>query len=136
MSAIVVDLYRSSNPKQQNPGKLLLHPSNYYHEVSFLFLCVIDSIVIAAKFFDDRFFVNSYYAKIGGLSTEELNVLEMDFLYSINFTLHVSSADYQNYHNELFKHIESGACPCCRRLSIVCISRRWTFHSLSNFVRR
>lgn len=71
--------------------------------------------MIAAKFFDDRFFVNSYYAKVGGLSTEELNMLEMEFLYTINFTLLVNTEDYQNYHNELYKHVESGSCPCCSR---------------------
>ena len=79
---------------------------------------LITSLVIAAKFFDDRFFVNSYYAKVGGLSTEELNSLEIEFLYAINFTLLVNAEDYQNYHNELYRHVEDGLCPCCRGLHI------------------
>lgn len=76
-------------------------------------------MVIAAKFFDDRFFVNSYYAKVGGLSTEELNTLEIEFLYAINFTLLVTAEDYQNYHNELYRHVEDGLCPRCRKEFII-----------------
>ena len=76
-------------------------------------------MVIAAKFFDDRFFVNSYYAKVGGLSTEELNTLEIEFLYAINFTLLVTAEDYQNYHNELYRHVEDGLCSRCRKEFII-----------------
>ncbi|KAJ6306659.1 hypothetical protein OIU78_021887 [Salix suchowensis] len=46
---------------------------------------LITSVMIAAKFVDDAFFNNAYYAKVGGVSTEELNRLEMKFLFSIDF---------------------------------------------------
>jgi hypothetical protein len=33
-------------------------------------------MVVSAKFADDTFYKNSYYAKVGGISTEEMNNLE------------------------------------------------------------
>ncbi|KAK4281165.1 hypothetical protein QN277_012690 [Acacia crassicarpa] len=51
---------------------------------------LITSIMLAAKFMDDAFFNNAYYAKVGGVSTSELNKLEMNFLFGIDFRLQVS----------------------------------------------
>jgi hypothetical protein len=34
---------------------------------------LITSIVVSAKFFDDFYFKNSFYAKLGGISTQLLN---------------------------------------------------------------
>ncbi|KAJ7977402.1 Cyclin [Quillaja saponaria] len=48
---------------------------------------LITSIMLAAKFIDDAFFKNVYYAKVGGVSTAELNKLEISFLFSIDFRL-------------------------------------------------
>ena len=74
---------------------------------------LIVSIVLAIKFYDDSFFNNTFYALIGGISTKELNYLEMEFLKEINFSLLVSCEDYQKYHNELCLNTENGLCPCC-----------------------
>ena len=85
------------------------------------FLCslaFIVSVMVAAKFFDDSFFKNEYYARVGGIDTEELNMLEQEFLCSINFSLVVSSEDYQKYHNELYNHAMNDMCPCCCDLNL------------------
>ena len=79
---------------------------------------IITSVMIAIKFFDDSFCVNSFYAQIGGVQTEELNNLEMVFLKSINFTLPVTCEDYQRYRNELYLHVRNGFCTCCCHCSI------------------
>lgn len=76
---------------------------------------IITSVVLAIKFFDDAFYLNSHYARIGGIETEELNMLELEFLKNINFSLHVTCEDYQKYHNELYLHVANGLCPCCRK---------------------
>lgn len=76
-------------------------------------LCLIVSIMIAAKFFDDSFFKNEFYARVGGIDTSELNMLEQEYLCSINFSLVVSPEDYQQYHNELYKHTVNDMCSCC-----------------------
>lgn len=36
---------------------------------------LITSIVLAAKYNDDEFYKNVYYAKVGGISLEEMNML-------------------------------------------------------------
>lgn len=67
--------------------------------------------MLAAKFFDDQYYNNAYYAQIGGVSTEEINSLEVEFLFMINFSLYVSREIYDQYHRELTKHMMSG-CSC------------------------
>ena len=44
--------------------------------------------MLAAKFFDDQYFNNAYYAKVGGVPTNEMNTLEVEFLFMSNFTLY------------------------------------------------
>lgn len=58
---------------------------------------LITSIMVAAKFIDDAFFNNEYYARVGGVSTPELNKLEMKFLFGLDFRLHVSMETFQKY---------------------------------------
>ena len=65
---------------------------------------VITSVVLAAKFFDDQYFNNAYYARIGGVPCEEMNSLELEFLFLTNFSLHVSTDAYAKYYNELANH--------------------------------
>lgn len=71
----------------------------------------------AAKFYDDSFFNNEFYARVGGVSVEELNGLEMDFLFAIHFSLIVPQESYQKLHNELFLHC-SHICSHCRSPSL------------------
>ncbi|TMW64270.1 hypothetical protein Poli38472_012892 [Pythium oligandrum] len=65
---------------------------------------VITSVVLAAKFFDDHYFNNAYYAKVGGVPCPEMNELEVEYLLLINFSLHVASDTYMRYYNELANH--------------------------------
>ena len=44
-----------------------------------------DRVMAAAKFYDDSFFNNELYARIGGVSVDELNALELEFVFLINF---------------------------------------------------
>ena len=68
---------------------------------------VITSIMLAAKFFDDQYFNNAYYAKVGGVPASEMNSLEVEFLFRINFSLHVTPELYNKYHLELVTHAEA-----------------------------
>ena len=63
---------------------------------------VITAILLAAKFFDDAYYNNAYYAKIGGVLVSEMNGLEVDFLFRINFSLHVTPEEYKKYQAELW----------------------------------
>ncbi|KAK9282085.1 hypothetical protein L1049_004997 [Liquidambar formosana] len=69
---------------------------------------LITGVMVAAKFIDDAFFNNAYYAKVGGVSTEELNRLEMKFLFSLDFRLQVSVETFKRYCSELEKEAAGG----------------------------
>ncbi|KDP21459.1 hypothetical protein JCGZ_21930 [Jatropha curcas] len=69
---------------------------------------LMTSLMIAAKFIDDAFFNNAYYAKVGGVSTAELNRLEMKFLFSIDFRLHVNLNTFGRYCCQLEKEAAEG----------------------------
>ena len=64
-------------------------------------------LVIAAKFFEDKFYKNSYYSRVGGISNSELNVLELQFLKMIDFKLFVEVEEYENYRHTLMQYFGS-----------------------------
>lgn len=65
---------------------------------------VITAILLAAKFFDDAYYNNAYYAKVGGVLISEMNGLEVEFLFRINFSLYVSPEVFVKYQDELVCH--------------------------------
>jgi Cyclin len=69
---------------------------------------VVTSVLLAAKFFDDAYYNNAYYAKVGGVLVHEMNGLEVDFLFRINFSLHATPDEFTKYRNELLSHASMG----------------------------
>ncbi|XP_057979727.1 cyclin-U4-1-like [Malania oleifera] len=66
---------------------------------------LITSVMVAAKFLDDIYYNNAHYAKIGGISTAEMNFLEVDFLYGLGFHLNVTPISYNTYCSYLHAHM-------------------------------
>lgn len=62
---------------------------------------LITSVLLSAKFIDDLFYNNAFYAKLGGITTLEMNLLELEFLQFVGFTLSVSPDVFDKYRNEL-----------------------------------
>ncbi|KAK8928771.1 Cyclin-P3-1 [Platanthera zijinensis] len=58
---------------------------------------LIVATAVAAKFADDAFFNNAYYARIGGITTAEMNKLELNFLFSLDFRLQVTVEAFKKY---------------------------------------
>ncbi|KAG6628526.1 hypothetical protein I3843_14G021000 [Carya illinoinensis] len=58
---------------------------------------LITSVMVAAKFMDDMYYNNAYYAKVGGISTTEMNFLEVDFLFGLGFRLNVTPTTFHTY---------------------------------------
>ncbi|EPT27385.1 cyclin, N-terminal domain-containing protein [Toxoplasma gondii ME49] len=54
----------------------------------------ITALTVAAKFFDDTYYSNSFYAKVGGLSLKELNRLEVTLVLLLDFRLHVMPHEF------------------------------------------
>ena len=62
---------------------------------------LLTCVLLAAKFVDDLFYNNAFYAKLGGITTNELNSLEIELLKLINFSLSVNRDSYDHYCYEL-----------------------------------
>ncbi|KAJ1447088.1 cyclin-domain-containing protein [Pelagophyceae sp. CCMP2097] len=58
---------------------------------------IITAVCIAAKFHDDSYYNNTFYSQLGGIPLKELNTLEVEFLFGVNFTLKIDSAVYEKY---------------------------------------
>ena len=69
---------------------------------------------MAAKFYDDSFYNNELYAKVGGVSVDELNELELEFVFLVGFSLIIPLDEYQKLHNNLYIHCKE-ICSHCRR---------------------
>lgn len=59
--------------------------------------------MLATKFFDDRYYNNEYYARVGGIGASEMNLLERDFLQLLNFRLHVQPILFFRYRERLLE---------------------------------
>ncbi|MCO5589131.1 hypothetical protein L7F22_043097 [Adiantum nelumboides] len=66
---------------------------------------LLTSIMVATKFLDDLHHNNAFYAKIGGISLHELNILEIDFLFKLKFQLHVTPVIYEGYNTHLEREL-------------------------------
>ncbi|KAM0934316.1 putative cyclin PHO80, Cyclin-like superfamily [Dioscorea sansibarensis] len=69
---------------------------------------LITAIMVASKFVEDLNYRNSYFAKVGGLTTEEMNRLEIDFLFMMRFKLHVNVSVYESYCMHLEREVSIG----------------------------
>lgn len=62
---------------------------------------LITGVAVAAKFFDDLHYTNSHYARVGGIQLSEFNELEVQFLFALNFNLHVEPDTFNLYLHQL-----------------------------------
>jgi len=68
---------------------------------------IFTSIVVATKFYEDSYYSNTFYAKVGGIRVKELNNQEAELLRLLDWNLKVSTEDYEQYCANL-----AGALPC------------------------
>merc|ERR1711957_1133771 len=63
---------------------------------------VLTCFVLALKWHDDEPpYYNTYYAKVGGISIRELNMMEEHLCKLLNWELYVSAEEYDRYRNLL-----------------------------------
>eukprot|EP00002_Diphylleia_rotans_P020880 TRINITY_DN405_c0_g3_i4.p1 TRINITY_DN405_c0_g3~~TRINITY_DN405_c0_g3_i4.p1 ORF type:complete len:443 (-),score=78.63 TRINITY_DN405_c0_g3_i4:1740-3068(-) len=92
-SCYILSLIYLDRLSKIDPGFIIC--SNNIHRL------LITSIMIATKFYDDQYFNNRYYAQVGGLPVAELNRLETDFLFRMQFSLHVDTECFGKYHQDI-----------------------------------
>lgn len=66
---------------------------------------LITSVMVAAKFLDDAYYNNAYYAKVGGVSTQEMNRLELEFVFRLGFRLQVTLQVFDSYCSYLEREV-------------------------------
>lgn len=64
---------------------------------------IIAGTTVSTKFFSDFFYSNSRYARVGGISLQELNHLELQFLILCDFKLLISVNELQRYADLLYR---------------------------------
>lgn len=58
-------------------------------------------IVVAIKHFEDNFFTNAHYSKVGGVTLPEMNKLELTLLLSLSFELFITPTQFKQYSDAL-----------------------------------
>ncbi|XP_040930271.1 cyclin-U2-2 isoform X4 [Gossypium hirsutum] len=81
--------------RQANPG-FRINARNVHR-------LLITIIMVASKNYR-----NSYFARVGGLTTKELNKLEVEFLFMMGFKLHVNVTVFESYCSHLEREVSIG----------------------------
>jgi len=58
---------------------------------------LISAVLLSSKYLDDIYYNNKFYAKIGGISSQEMNCLELEMLFSLNFDLSVDKEQFEEF---------------------------------------
>ncbi|KAG7013796.1 Cyclin-U2-2 [Cucurbita argyrosperma subsp. argyrosperma] len=85
---------------QQNPG-FRINLRNVHR-------LLITTVMVASKYVEDMNYRNSYYARVGGLTTKEMNQLELDFLFMMGFKCHVNLSVFESYCCHLEREVSIG----------------------------
>jgi len=86
--------------------RLIRHNGNFLVNSLNVHRLMITSIMLSAKFFDDQYFNNAYFGQVGGVSRKEINLLEIEFVFMINFNLYVETDMYDTYNKRLMSHAQ------------------------------
>jgi len=80
----------------QNQGTLFINARTIHR-------LLITSVLLAAKYCDDIYFNNKYYARVGGISCGEMNALELEFLLHLQFDCNVSAEEFNRFSYILYE---------------------------------
>jgi hypothetical protein len=58
---------------------------------------LISAVVIAIKYSEDVYYSNDFYAKVGGISLQELNKLELEFFQMIHYKVYAEESVFLKY---------------------------------------
>ncbi len=65
------------------------------------FRIIISCVILAIKYNEDDYYSNEYYAKVAGVSLQEVNALEYECLNMLTHSLFIFSDMYENYEKYL-----------------------------------
>ncbi|GLJ18723.1 hypothetical protein SUGI_0334040 [Cryptomeria japonica] len=73
-----------------------------------MFKLTITTVMVATKFLDDLHYNNDYFAKVGGLTLREMNILEVEFLFMLRFRLQVTVSVFESYCSHFKREVSLG----------------------------
>ncbi|KAG6722364.1 hypothetical protein I3842_03G155500 [Carya illinoinensis] len=71
-----------------------------------LYKLLVTSVMVASKMLDDEHYNNAFFARAGGVSNAELNRLELELLFLLDFGVTVSSRVFEIYCLHLEKELQ------------------------------
>ncbi|CCH60904.1 hypothetical protein TBLA_0D04070 [Henningerozyma blattae CBS 6284] len=103
--------FKNINSQNNSPAARIPSDSNALSPNSQVFVMdsynihrlIIAGVTVATKFFSDYFYSNARYAKVGGITLQELNHLELQFLLLCDFKLLISVNELQRYADLLYR---------------------------------
>ncbi|KAL8154687.1 cyclin-U2-1 [Apium graveolens] len=69
---------------------------------------LITTIMVASKYVEDMNYRNAYFARVGGLTTKEMNDLEFEFIFLMGFKFHVNVSVFESYCCHLEREVSIG----------------------------
>lgn len=70
--------------------------ANFYVNSLTLHRILLTAVLLGVKYLDDLRFQNEYFARLGGVVKRELNVLEVEMLFLLEFGLHITVDEYNS----------------------------------------
>ena len=83
----------------------LIKKENFVLSINNIYRLLLGSVVLAKKVLEDIKFENSYYCGIGGISLQELNMIEFSLFIRINFEVNIKKEDIDNIYKLIYKYI-------------------------------
>ncbi|GLJ18719.1 hypothetical protein SUGI_0333980 [Cryptomeria japonica] len=86
--------------------RLILSNPNFRLTTHNMHMLTLTSLMVATKFLDDEHYSNEYFAKVGGLTLREMNILEVEFLFMMRFRLQVTVSVFESYYSHFKREVE------------------------------
>ncbi|CDW72498.1 cyclin 2 [Stylonychia lemnae] len=96
----LVLIERFVNMAQRNGATIIINSLTIHR-------LILASVLITSKFYNDIFFGNQHVAYIGGVNTNEINILEAEFLKTIEWRVWVDPSDYDYYQGGVQQHFQA-----------------------------
>lgn len=93
----------SDDENTDDQGDSRPHPQMLVMDSHNIHRLIIAGITVSTKFLSDFFYSNSRYSRVGGISLQELNHLELQFLVLCDFELLISVNELQRYADLLYR---------------------------------
>jgi hypothetical protein len=53
--------------------------------------------MVSAKYLDDFYYCNDFYAKVGGIGKEDMNMLELELMRAFDFSFYIAEDEFYSY---------------------------------------